>query len=214
MPLVVERARNVCLSSSAIVIVAALLAASTVPRGAFAQGATIEATPSGTALAGSTVTVKWSGPNAGGDYITIVRKGAGPFEYLDYRPTSDGRAPVNPLSIVMPAQPGAYEIRYVSNNPRTVLASVPYEVMAIAASIEGPASVTPDSRFEVAWSGPNNRGDFVTIVAAGAAPRAYGPYVDARSGRADDKTGARWRRCGLRHRQGATSCATCSRARM
>ena len=170
-------------------LLTALLCAGATPQNAFAQGATVEATPSGTALSGSTVTVKWSGPNGRGDYITIVRKGAGPFEYLDYRQTSDGRAPVNPVSLVVPAQPGAYEIRYVGNNPRAVLASVPYEVTAIAASIEGPASVTPDSRFEVAWSGPNNRGDFVTIVAAGAAPRAYGPYVDARIGRADDKTG-------------------------
>ena len=172
------------------VVASVLLLACVVPR-AFAQSATVEPTPSGTAPAGSTVAVKWSGPNGRGDYITVVRKGAEPFEYLDYRATSDGRAPVNPVSIVMPAEPGAYEIRYVLGNPRRVLAIVPYEVTAIAATIEGPASIAPDARFEVAWSGPNNGGDWVTIVAAGAAPRAYGSYVDARTGRADEKTGRR-----------------------
>jgi len=166
-----------------------LLVTSVLPQIAFAQGATIEATPRGTALAGSRVTVKWSGPNGPGDYITVVRKGAGPFEYLDYRPTSDGRAPVNPVLLVLPAQPGAYEIRYVRGTPREVLTVVAYEVTAITATVEGPASVAPGTRFEVAWLGPNDRGDWVTIVAAGAAPRAYSSYVDARIGRADSKTG-------------------------
>jgi hypothetical protein len=156
-----------------------------------AQSATIEATPPGTAPAGSTITVKWSGPNGPGDYVTVVRKGADPSAYLDYRQTSVGRAAVNPLSLVLPAEPGSYEIRYVTGNPRRVLATVPYEVTAVAATIEGPASVAPDARFEVAWAGPNNGGDWVTIVAAGAAARAYGSYVDARTGRADDKSGRR-----------------------
>ncbi len=158
---------------------------------AFAQGAVIEVTPSGRAAAGSTVTVKWSGPNGPGDYITVARKGAGPFEYLGYRQTSDGRTAVNPVSIVLPPEPGAYEIRYLLGNPRTVLAVVPYEVTAVAATIEGPASIAPGARFEIVWSGPNNGGDWVTIVAAGAPPRAYGSYVEVRAGTADDKTGRR-----------------------
>ena len=41
----------------------------------------------------------------------VVRKGAPVFEYLNYKPTSDGRTPVNPVSIVLPAETGAYEIR-------------------------------------------------------------------------------------------------------
>jgi hypothetical protein len=168
---------------------ATLFLASVMRQVALAQGVTIEVTPAATARAGATVTVKWSGPNGPGDFITVARKGAAPSDYLDYRLTSDGRTSANPASIVMPASPGSYEIRYVRGNPRSVLATVPYEVTAIAASIEGPPSVTPGSRFDVAWSGPNDRGDWVTIVEAGAAPRAYGSYVDARAGRADGKTG-------------------------
>jgi Ca-activated chloride channel family protein len=154
------------------------------------QGATIEVTPSATAPAGSTVTVKWSGPNGRGDYITVVPKGARPSDYRSYQLTSDGRTVANPVRLVLPAEPGPYEIRYVSGNPRSVRATVPYEVTAIAATVEGPVSVAPDARFEIGWSGPNNGGDWVTIVAAGAPPRAYGSYVDARTGR-DDKTGRR-----------------------
>jgi hypothetical protein len=172
-----------------IVLVTALLCACAGSQDAFAQGASVEPTPTGSAPAGSTVTVKWSGPNGRGDYITVVRKGGRPADYLDYKTTSDGRAPVNPVLLVLPAEPGSYEIRYVRNNPREVLAAVPIEVTAIAASLEGPVSVTPDARFEIAWVGPNGRGDFVTIVAVGAAVRAYGSYVDALSGTPDKKTG-------------------------
>ena len=165
------------------------LLASIVPQHAFAQGASLETTPGVTAPAGSTITVKWSGPNGPGDFITVARKGAAPSDYFDYRPTSDGRTPANPLSLRLPAEPGAYEIRYVRGNPRSVLGLVPYQVTAIAASIDGPASVSPGARFQVSWSGPNNSGDWVTIVEAGAVPRAYGSYVDARTGTADSKTG-------------------------
>ena len=154
-------------------------------------GATLDVTPGGRAPAGSTVTVRWSGPNGPGDYITVVRPGARPFDYLNYQHTSNGRTPVNPVSIVLPAEPGAYEIRYVVGNPRSVLAAVPYEVVAVAATIDAPATVTPGARFEISWSGPNNGGDWVTIVAAGAAPRAYGSYVDARGDRADARTASR-----------------------
>jgi len=173
----------------ACVLIALLLIEGTGTRLLDAQGATVEATPPGSAEAGSRVAIKWSGPNSSGDYITITRKGAEPNAYLDYAPTSNGRAPVNPVSLRLPAEPGAYEIRYVTANPRRVLATVPYEVTAIAATLAGPARVAPDARFEVAWSGPNAGGDFVTIVGAGAAPSAYGSYVDARTGRADEKTG-------------------------
>jgi Ca-activated chloride channel family protein len=173
----------------ACVLIALLLIEGAGTRPLDAQGATIEVTPPGKSQAGSRVTIKWSGPNGSGDFITITRKGAELSAYLDYAATSDGRAPVNPVSLRLPAEPGAYEIRYVTGNPRRLLATVPYQVTAVAATLEGPASVAPDARFEVAWSGPNGGGDFVTIVGAGAAPNAYGSYVDARSGRADEKTG-------------------------
>lgn len=166
-----------------------LLLASLVPQQASAQGATLETTPGGTASAGSSVSVKWSGPNGAGDFITVARKGTAPSDYLDYRLTSDGRSPVNPVSLRLPAEPGVYEIRYVRSNPRSVLAMVPFDVTALAASIDGPASISPGSRFEVSWSGPNNGGDWVTIVEAGAASRAYASYVDARTGTTDTKTG-------------------------
>jgi hypothetical protein len=172
-------------------VVALMFAATLAARYASAQATTIEVTPPGTAPAGATITVKWSGPNGPGDFITVVRQGARPSDYLDYKETGSGRAPVNPVQLVLPAETGAYEIRYVRGNPRSVLATVPYAVTTVTATVDGPASVAPGARFEIAWQGPNGRGDWVTIVASGAAARTYGSYVDARNGRADDKTNRR-----------------------
>jgi hypothetical protein len=156
-----------------------------------AQNTSLEVSPPRTAAAGATITVKWSGPNGAGDYITVVGKGAPPTQYLDYKNTSEGRAPVNPVSLVLPAEPGEYEIRYLRGTPRSVLASVPYEVSAVTATLEGPANVAPGAKFDIAWTGPNNRRDWVTIVAVDAAPRAYASYVDAPVGRVDGETGRR-----------------------
>ena len=156
-----------------------------------AQNTSLEVSPPRTAAAGATITVKWSGPNGAGDYITVVGKGAPPTQYLDYKNTSEGRAPVNPVSLVLPAEPGEYEIRYLRGTPRSVLASVPYEVSAVTATLEGPANVAPGAKFDIAWTGPNNRRDWVTIVAVDAAPRAYASYVDAPAARADGASGRR-----------------------
>jgi hypothetical protein len=159
---------------------------------AWAQGtATLEVVPGGSAAAGATVTVRWSGPNGRGDYITIARRGAEPNAYLDYRFTSNGSTPVNPVSLVLPAEPGEYEIRYLLGNPRRVLAAVPYAVTKITATVDGPAIVAPGASFAISWSGPNNRGDWLTIITPGARPQAYGSYVDAAAGRAETRTGNR-----------------------
>ncbi|MGC4028120.1 MAG: hypothetical protein QM696_04515 [Steroidobacteraceae bacterium] len=179
----VSRARSVA--------TAWLFAATLVARCAVAQDATLEITPPATAPAGTTINVRWTGPNGPGDYITVVRQGARQADYLDYRETGGERKPLNPVSLMLPAQTGAYEVRYVRGTPRAVLATVPYEVTAATATIEGPASLAPESRFEVAWQGPNGRGDWVTIVAAGAAARTYASYVDALNGRTSDPTGRR-----------------------
>lgn len=157
-----------------------------------AQGtATLEVVPGGSAPAGATVTVKWSGPNGRGDYVTVARRGAEPNAYLDYRFTSNGSTPVNPVSLVLPAEPGEYEIRYLLGNPRRVLAAVPYTVTKITATVEGPAMVATGASFAISWSGPNNRGDWLTIITPGSRPQAYGSYVDAAAGRVDAGTGNR-----------------------
>jgi Ca-activated chloride channel family protein len=136
-----------------------------------AAGAEITAPPSG--VAGANISITWTGPNNAGDWITVVKPDAGDTAYADYFNTSNGDGVLE-----LPVEPGAYEVRYVQGG-RNILARAPVEVTPAAAELEGPASVTVGASFEISWSGPNNAGDWITIIAADAAPSAYGSYVDA-----------------------------------
>ena len=131
-----------------------------------------------TAQAGGNIEVRWTGPDGDRDYISIDPPDAAPQSYLEYAYTGSG----NPVVIRVPEETGRYEIRYHMARSRNVLATVPLEVLANTATVAGPASAAGGSRFEVTWTGPDNPGDFLTIVAAGADNRDYNDYANTRSG--------------------------------
>lgn len=127
---------------------------------------------------GTEFEVAWNGPDGSGDYITIVPVGAGVADYLSYDETSDG----SPAHLIAPITAGAYELRYVTGTPRTVMLTRPITVLAVVASVDGPESVKVGEEFEVAWTGPNGPGDYITIVPAGSAAGAYLSYDEASDG--------------------------------
>ena len=130
------------------------------------------------ALAGSSVQIKWTGPNNDLDYVTVVKKGAAQGSYLNYKYTKEG----NPLSILMPPEAGEFEIRYSSDASGKTLASRPITLKAVSYSLEGPNEVVAGSQIKVTWTGPNNNGDYVTIVKKGAAVGTYLNYFYTRDG--------------------------------
>ena len=138
--------------------------------------ATLEASPA--AQAGGTIDVRWTGPDGESDYISIDPPNAAPQSYLEYTYTERG----NPVSIRVPEEAGTYEIRYHMARSRNVLASIPLEVLPNTATVSGPASVAGGSRFEARWTGPDNPGDFLTIVARGADARDYNDYANTSEG--------------------------------
>jgi Ca-activated chloride channel family protein len=137
--------------------------------------ASLSITPAAEAPAGSAISVQWTGPDRRGDYVTVVQADAGVNEFLSYRDTIDG----NPAELVLPPEPGAYEVRYVLNQPRRVLASVPFEVTDVAATLTVPASGVAGSDVQIDWVGPNYAGDWVTVVTPDAAVSTYNDYIDA-----------------------------------
>jgi Ca-activated chloride channel family protein len=136
--------------------------------------ASVSATPAAGA-AGSTVSVEWTGPDRRGDYVTIVSAGAGVNDYLSYQDTVNG----NPATLTLPVEPGAYEIRYMLNAPRRVLASLPFEVTDVAAELTVPPSAAVGSNVTIDWTAPNNRGDWVTVVKPDRPVNEYNDYIDA-----------------------------------
>jgi len=122
------------------------------------------------ALAGSVFSVTWTGPANGGDYIDIVPRGAtatsGEIAYV-YIP-ADGR---NPVELRAPTTAGEYDVRYVLQltGARAVKAIAPLTVTAAAAILAVPATVSGGEPMELAWTGPNGRGDYIDIVPEGHA---------------------------------------------
>jgi len=122
--------------------------------------------------AGAGLEIEWTGPDNEGDYITIVEAGAPEGTYDNYEYTNRG----SPLSVQAPDSPGEYEVRYLTGGNYTTLARQPVTVLEVSATLETPDEVPAGEPFQVTWTGPNNEGDYLTIVEAGAAEGTYAGY--------------------------------------
>ena len=122
--------------------------------------------------AGASVAIEWSGVQNSGDFITIVAPGTAERKYDEYV-----YAKSSPATMAAPETPGEYEIRYLSANEYRTLASAPLTVGGVDASVSAPVSAVAGARIEIAWSGPDNRGDYLTLVPAGTPDGQYDRYV-------------------------------------
>ncbi|ACO48035.2 VWA domain-containing protein [Deinococcus deserti] len=143
-----------------------------------ARRASVSLAGPGSAAAGSQIEVRWTGPNNPGDYVTIVPKGAPVGTYLNYFYTRNG----NPGRLITPLTPGDYEIRYNNDISGRMLASVPITLSAASYGLQAPTTAVAGSQIEVRWTGPNNPGDYVTIVPKGAPVGSYLNYFYTRNG--------------------------------
>jgi Ca-activated chloride channel family protein len=130
------------------------------------------------AAAGSTIEVKWTGTAAPNDFVSIDAPGAAERTYGPY----GYPARQNPLKLDVPDEPGAYVIRYHLADTYAVTATANLEVTAVTAELKAVGAIAAGADLEVAWTGPNNEGDFIALDAAGAPDRTYGKYVYAARG--------------------------------
>ena len=130
----------------------------------------VEATVKGpdTALAGSHVEVRWTGPRTPSDYITVVEAGAPAAEHNDYVRVGDQ----DTVKFQMPDQLGNYEIRYVIDITKRVLASTPITLEPVSATVEVQNAPVPGGKVVVDWTGPRNASDYVAVVARSAPTKA------------------------------------------
>ncbi len=124
--------------------------------------------------AGATVAVDWTGPDYERDYITVSK--AGERGYVNYTYTRDG----SPLDLVMPAEPGEYEIRYVMQQGDTVLAVQPMVVEPVAATLDAPDTALVGEPLSVGWTGPDYERDYLTVAVPGEG--GYINYTYTRDG--------------------------------
>jgi len=123
-----------------------------------------------TARAGGTLPVKWTGPGKQGDFISIDAVGANDRTYGNYAYPERG----NPIDIRVPDDPGDYVVRYHLASSYGAIGSAPLKVEAVTATLTAPAKVAAHSVFPVTWKGPDNPGDFITLVAPTAKEKDFG----------------------------------------
>jgi hypothetical protein len=151
---------------------------------------TAEVQPPASVDAGAEFAVPWKGPSNQKDFITLVKAGTPETKYGRYVYARKG----SPAKLRAPDEAGEYEVRYLTGQQYLTLASAPITVGKTAASLSGPTRVDAGSEFEIGWVGPNQRGDFITIVEAGTKEGSYKAYKYTKTGspvvlRAPDETG-------------------------
>ncbi|MEM9811941.1 MAG: VWA domain-containing protein [Pseudomonadota bacterium] len=112
--------------------------------------------------AGGDPLIPWTGPDNGGDQIQVRRPGED--KVLGYAVTGWG----NPSKLSLPPEAGEYEILYVLNQGRRVIAREPVTLTEPSASLPVPSPLTPGARVEIAWTGPGNGGDTIEILPEGS----------------------------------------------
>ena len=132
----------------------------------------------GPVTAGGVFIVEWTGPNNRGDYVTIVQADAPAEQHGNYRKTTEGSS----LELTAPIDPGAHEVRYVTGRSHTILGRALVEVAPAGATLDAASEVVLGSQFPVTWTGPDNRGDYITIVSPETPAKEYGNYSDTARG--------------------------------
>lgn len=124
-------------------------------------------------LTGAEFGVSWAPSINPADYVTIVPAGAETGSYLSYSTVRDKTE----STLVAPADPGLYELRYVLSVDRRTVASRAIEVATPEVSMTVPERALAGERFPVGWTGAINPRDYITIVPQGTPEGEYGNYV-------------------------------------
>ncbi len=137
----------------------------------------VELTVPNEVFEGGKIEVSWTGPDALGAIIGIFEADAAPRDSIFFTPASkgqpvnadtqsDGTDPILASSIQAPPVAGAFEVRYVLNDPSVVLARHPIQVRPHEYDLAAPDSAPVSTAIDIVWQGPNTPGDLITIVQA------------------------------------------------
>ena len=113
------------------------------------------------ATAGATIAVGWDGPDYARDYIAVGEVGEG--SYINYTYTQQG----NPAMVEMPTDPGSYELRYVLNQDREVIATRMITITPLAVTLDAPDTAPVGAAVAVTWQGPDYTRDFISVGEVG-----------------------------------------------
>ena len=130
------------------------------------------------AVAGSTILVDWSGPDEDRDYISVAAPETPGGNYVNYTYAKDGA----PLKLIMPPEPGSYQVRYIRNDGQEILATSDLQVTPVDATLTAPGTATAGATVVVAWTGPDYDFDYISVATPDAPGGNYVNYTYARDG--------------------------------
>lgn len=140
-----------------------------IPAGPLPE-ATLEAPATG--QLGQPVAIGWTGPAAELDTVEIGL--AGDSERWSWGYVADG----NPISLILPGEPGVYELRYKFRD-QIVIATREITVLDAPVALSAPGQVAAGSVFQVGWTGPDAPYDNIQIAEAGSDSYVSYAYVTA-----------------------------------
>jgi von Willebrand factor type A domain-containing protein len=112
-----------------------------------------------TAKVGSILTLEAMGNGDGHDFVTVVKKGSREGAYDAYVYVRPGK-----LQLQLPGEPGEYELRVCgAASPYPTLARQALVIEGSRATVSAATALKAGAEFEVAWTGPNNPRDYITI---------------------------------------------------
>ncbi len=133
-------------------------------------------TPPAELPAGGTVAVEWTGPDYKNDLISVVKPGE--EGWINYVYTRKGM----PVALQMPGEPGDYEIIYMMDQKRTVIARVPVKVTGTEYMLSAPDTAASGGSLQVEWIGPNYKNDYIAIAEVGSEDGQYIHYSYTKKG--------------------------------
>ena len=131
---------------------------------ALAQTATLQF--QSPATIGSKLEVHYDGPGEQYDLVLINRPGdADEAKAIHSASITSGR---NPVQVVMPDEPGEYQLRYYSRSAKAVIGRAPITVVDVETTLEAPPRAPMGSPIDIAWTGPGNSYEQIQLHAVGA----------------------------------------------
>ena len=118
-----------------------------------------------TAGVGIRISVPWTGPDEQFDHIAVVDITTEEVVNMAYMSWG------NPVDVEMPTKTGEYELRYISNEFKAVLATRPITVTEATVSLKAPAEAGIGDTINVEWVGPDEPGDLIMITGVGGNKR-------------------------------------------
>lgn len=133
-------------------------------------------TPPEALPAGATVLVDWDGPDYQNDVIAVTESGTD--KLINYVYTMPG----SPAELMLPPDPGDYDIVYRMSQKNRMLARVPVTVTSLQYTLSAPTSAPAGSDVQVDWIGPDYRSDIIAVAEIGADNRKYLSYTYTNQG--------------------------------